>query len=80
MGEHIIIDDQKTPYFTANMSFTSVFNMTGNPVVVLPMSQSQEGLPIGVQVVGQRWDDMALLAAAEKLSEITGGFQAPPNF
>ena len=80
MGEPVIIDDQKTPYFTANMSFTSVFNMTGNPVVVLPMSQSQEDLPIGVQVVGQRWDDMALLAAAERLSEITGAFQAPPNF
>jgi amidase len=44
------------------------------------MSQSKEGLPIGVQVVGQRWDDMALLATAEKLSEITGDFQAPPNF
>ena len=80
MGEPVTIDSQKAPYFTSNMSFTTVFNMTGNPVVVLPMSQSKEGLPIGVQVVGQRWSDMALLAVAEKISEIAGDFQAPPNF
>ena len=80
MGEPVTIDSQKAPYFTSNMSFTTVFNMTGNPVVVLPMSQSKEGLPIGVQVVGQRWSDMALLAVAEKISEIAGDFQSPPNF
>ena len=78
-GQPIEIDGTKVPYFTANMSFTSVFNMTGNPVVVLPVGHSEEGLPIGVQVVGKCWEDMALLSVAEALTEITGGFQAPPD-
>ena len=79
-GSPIEIDGRDVPYFTATMSFTTVFNMTGNPVVVLPAGQSKGGLPIGIQAVGQRWNDMALLAATEALTEITGGFQAPPDF
>jgi len=79
-GQPIEIDGRDVPYFTANMSFTTVFNMTGNPVVVLPAGRSEGGLPIGIQVVGQLWNDMALLEAAEALTEITGAFQAPPDF
>ena len=35
------------------MSYTQWFNLLGNPAVVLPVGQSPEGLPIGVQIVGQ---------------------------
>jgi amidase len=80
MGQPIEIDGSKVPYFTANMSFTTLFNMTGSPVVVLPLGQNQNGLPIGAQVIGQRWHDMALLSVAESMTEITGAFQAPPGF
>ncbi|MBT3391335.1 MAG: amidase [Chloroflexi bacterium] len=79
-GQPIEIDGQDVPYFTANMSFTTIFNMTGNPVVVLPAGHTKAGIPVGIQAVGQRWNDMALLAAAEALTEITGKFQSPPNF
>ena len=79
-GQPIEIDGQDVPYFTANMSFTTIFNMTGNPVVVLPASQSKGGLPIGIQVVGRLWKDMALLSVAEALTDIIGVFQAPPGF
>ena len=34
IGQPIAIDGQDGPYFTATMSFTTVFSMTGNPVVV----------------------------------------------
>ncbi|NEO60689.1 MAG: amidase, partial [Moorea sp. SIO4G2] len=50
------------------------------PVIVLPLSQSQKGLPIGVQVVGRRGSDMRLIAIAETLTQITGGFQPPPGY
>jgi amidase len=80
MGQPIDIDGSKMPYFTANMSFTSVFNLTGNPVVVLPAGHSSDGLPIGIQVIGRRWQDMHLLSVAEALTEVTGPFQAPSGF
>lgn len=80
MGQPIEIDGSNVPYFTANMSFTTVFNLTGNPVVVLPVGQTTDGLPIGIQVVGRQWQDMALLSVAEALTEITGAFQTPLGF
>jgi amidase len=49
------------------LAYTSPFNLTGNPVVVLPLGRSAEGLPLGVQVVARRWDDMRALAVAEAI-------------
>jgi amidase len=54
--------------------------ITGCPTVVMPLGKDQEGLPFGVQVMGRCWDDERLLAIAEMLSEITGGFQRPPGY
>jgi len=73
------VDGQKIPYTLATSVYTGLFNLTGNPVVVLPLTHSREGLPIGVQVVGKRWEDMALLSVAEQLARVTGEFQMPPN-
>ena len=79
-GEPIEVDGRKLPYWVAAISYTTVFNLTGNPVVVLPVARSGEGLPIGVQVVGKKWEDMRLLGLAEKLAEVTGPFQRPPGY
>jgi len=79
-GTSLEVDGQKVPYMSANIGYTAVFTMTDNPVVVLPLAQSKEGLPIGVQVVGRRWHDMELLNVAEALTEVTGGFRPPPGF
>ncbi len=73
------VDGQKIPYLLATSVYTGLFNLTGNPVVVLPLARTKEGLPIGVQVVGKRWNDMALLAVAEQLTQVTGRFQPPPG-
>jgi len=54
--------------------------ITGCPTVVIPLGRNQSGLPFGVQVMGHRWEDERLLAIAEVLSEITGGFQRPPGY
>ena len=74
------VDGQKIPYLLATSVYTGLFNLTGNPVVVLPLTSTKEGLPIGLQVVGKRWDDMTLLAIAEQLTCVTGDFQFPPGY
>jgi amidase len=53
---------------------------TGHPVVIIPLAKDRNGLPIGVQVMGRRWDDERLLAIAEVLSGVAGGFQRPPGY
>ncbi|MGF1515446.1 MAG: amidase family protein [Elainellaceae cyanobacterium] len=55
------------------------FNLTGHPVVAIPIGQTQNGLPIGLQVVGQRWRDMNLLAIAPDPSEVVGSLRRPPD-
>ena len=79
-GTPIDVDGRPVPYRLGGTGYTSPFNLTGHPVVVLPLARSAEGLPIGVQVVGQRWGEMKLLAIAEQLVEQTGPFQRPPGY
>ena len=79
-GTPIDVDGAQVPYFLAGTAYTCPFNLTGHPVVVLPLARSREGLPIGVQVVGKRWSEPALLALSAKLALVTGAFAAPPRF
>jgi amidase len=79
-GTPVDVDERKVPYFLAVTAFTSVFNLTGHPAVVLPLARTKEGLPIGVQVVGRRWSEPALLALAKQLALITNPFRAPPGY
>ena len=79
-GTPIDVDGEKVPYFIAGTAYTSPFNLTGHPSVVLPLTRGRDGLPIGVQLVGKRWSEPALLALAQKVALITGPFTAPPGY
>ena len=79
-GTPIDVDRSKVPYFIAGTAYTCPFNLTGNPSVVVPLTRSKDGLPIGVQLVGRRWGEPELLALAQKVSLITGPFKPPPNY
>ena len=58
----------------------TLFNYSGHPAVVLPYKLDRDGLPIGLQLVGKRWEDWRLLAIAKAFSTAFGGFRRPPNF
>jgi amidase len=79
-GTPIEVESHKVPYFIAGTAYTCPFNLTGHPAVVLPLARSRDGLPIGVQLVGRRWSEPALLALAQKVALITGPFTPPPNY
>ncbi|KXB02015.1 amidase [candidate division MSBL1 archaeon SCGC-AAA261F19] len=44
--------------------FTYPFNFTGQPAASIPCGFSSEGLPIGLQIVGDRYDDLGVLQAS----------------
>ncbi len=44
--------------------FTYPFNMTGHPAASVPCGFTGNGLPVGLQIVGRRHDDAAVLRAA----------------
>jgi amidase len=49
--------------------FTAAFNVAGNPAISLPLGQSREGLPIGVQLVAAHGREDLLLAVAAQLEQ-----------
>ena len=79
-GTPVDVDGQQVPYFVAGLAYTCPFNLTGHPVVVLPLTLSEDGLPIGVQVVGRRWGEMELLAIASQLAKVIGPLRHPPGY
>jgi amidase len=79
-GQPLDVDGSRVSYFLAVGGFTSTFNVSGNPVVVLPAGRSKEGLPIGLQVVGQRWRDERLLGIAGSLDDLIGDLRTPPGY
>ncbi len=46
------------------MAFTYPFNLTGQPAASVPCGWTDDGLPIGLQIVGRRFDDVTVLRAA----------------
>ena len=76
-AQSLEVDGVKFPYLLACGGYTMPLALTGHPVVVIPIGQNRSGLPIGVQIVGKRWQDLELLAIAEKIDEVAGDFQHP---
>lgn len=79
-GKPIEVDGEQIPYVLGGVAYTSIFTLTGHPVVVIPIGQTQNGLPIGIHLVGKRWQDSELLDLAEKIVAVTGTVSRPPGY
>ena len=49
--------------------FTYPFNLTGQPAISVPCGWTKNGLPVGLQLVGRRFDDATVLRAARVLEQ-----------
>jgi amidase len=78
-GAPLSVDGQEVSYWMVS-AHSTVFNYTGHPAVVLPYKLDRDGLPIGVQLVGKRWNESRLLAIAKAFSSVTGEFRRPPGY
>lgn len=64
-------DGHQINYFEALTHLTIPFNLTGHPVVTIPVAKDEEtGVPIGVQLVGKRNKEAELLATAELIMSL----------
>jgi Asp-tRNA(Asn)/Glu-tRNA(Gln) amidotransferase A subunit family amidase len=71
------VDGQTVNYLDA-WSYAEFFNLLGNPAVVVPVGRSPEGQPIGVQIVGQPWEEEQALSVAAALEKRCGAWKTPP--
>ncbi|MFW9818526.1 MAG: amidase [Candidatus Thorarchaeota archaeon] len=65
---------------TAWAPLVSVFNMTGHPAASIPCGWSNEGLPTGMQIVGNRFDDLTVLQVSKAFEEIAPWQDKRPKF
>jgi Asp-tRNA(Asn)/Glu-tRNA(Gln) amidotransferase A subunit family amidase len=77
-GERAWTIDGRTVTYLDAWSYTEWFNLLGNPAAVVPVSQSTEGLPIGVQIVGRPWEEEQVLAVAAALESECRAGRVPP--
>lgn len=55
--------------FTGNPIFCSLWSFIGNPAIALPLGKSSNGLPLGIQLVGNYMEDEKLLNMAQFAEE-----------
>lgn len=54
---------------TSIIANTAPFNMTGHPAISLPAGTLSSGIPVGLMLVGGRWEDDSVLDAAKHFQD-----------
>ena len=63
-------DPANTPAEVLSMAaFTAPFNVSGQPAINLPLHWSDDGMPVGTQLVAGPWQDSLLLRVAAQLEQ-----------
>jgi Asp-tRNA(Asn)/Glu-tRNA(Gln) amidotransferase A subunit family amidase len=72
------IDGQSVDYLDA-WSYCQWFNLLGMPGATVPVSDSPEGLPIGVQIAARPWEEGLVLEVAKIIEEQCTGLGPPTS-
>lgn len=74
------INDPEKPF--EHIAYTVPWNMSENPAVSVNGGYDKKGFPIGVQIVGRRFDDLGVLGMAKAFEALRGPqkpWPAPPK-
>lgn len=69
-GQASPLDDPARPF--DHIGFTVPWNMTGQPAAAINCGYDAAGLPIGLQIVGRRFDDLGVLRLARAFERLRG--------
>jgi amidase len=72
--EPIELDGQKFNYFDYT-PYVECSNATGHPSITIPLGLDNNGLPIGIMVIGPLYSEFQLLQFAKELSSHTESFK-----
>ncbi|MDE1954204.1 MAG: amidase [Betaproteobacteria bacterium] len=75
-ARRIDIDGRSVPYGD-QIAWSGLATLPGLPATAMPIGRSQQGLPIGIQIIGPWLEDRTPLRLARLLEAEFGGFRAP---
>ena len=79
MGSIINIDGNEVQYWVSG-SYALMVNALGLPSITVPLGLNDEGLPIGIQIIGKHFSEPQLIHFAKLVESITPGFIKPSEF
>jgi aspartyl-tRNA(Asn)/glutamyl-tRNA(Gln) amidotransferase subunit A len=71
------INDPEKPF--EHIAYTVPWNMSENPALSINGGYDGNGFPIGVQIIGRRFDDIGVLAMAKAFEGLRGAQRAWPS-
>jgi aspartyl-tRNA(Asn)/glutamyl-tRNA(Gln) amidotransferase subunit A len=71
------INDPAKPF--EHIAYTVPWNMSENPAVSINGGHDGKGFPIGVQIIGRRFDDLGVLAMAKAFETLRGAQRPWPS-
>ena len=71
------VNGKKIKLFHSTMCTTPI-NLFGFPAMVIPYGFAEDGMPIGIQIVGKPWQEPLILAVAMLLEQLRGPFPVCP--
>lgn len=75
----ISINGEQRNYFD-QLSWVGLITMAYLPASVAPVGLTDDGLPVGIQIVGPHLEDRTPIDFARRLSEVVGGYVPPPGY
>ena len=76
-GAPFLVNGKKVPYTEAIGHFNFTTALSGHPIAVIPIGETAEGMPVGVQIHAKKWHDKRLLEIASYFESFTPGFKIP---
>jgi amidase len=75
----IQVNGQTRPYWD-QVCWIAYAGAAELPAVSAPVGNTAGGLPVGIQIIGPYLEDRTAIDMARRVTDVVGGFVAPPNF
>jgi amidase len=76
----LMVNEHENSMLRGNLSWMAIATVSGLPATVAPVGLNDAGLPVGVQIIGAKFEDRTTIDFARGLSKLIGGFVAPPGY
>jgi aspartyl-tRNA(Asn)/glutamyl-tRNA(Gln) amidotransferase subunit A len=79
-GKKGVVIDGKIVSPQGWLPFTYPFNASGHPAASIPCGWTSDGLPIGMQIVGNRFDELTVLQFSKVFEDVNPWQERKPTF